>query len=105
MSRVTEIVEQNIPNEEFSLEVFAREMRVSRSVLNMRIQSIVGKSPMELLRNARMQRAAQLLETNAYDVAQVGYMVGFSDPRYFSTSFKKQFGVSPRAYMQNHSNA
>ena len=105
MSRVTEIVEQNIPNEEFSLEVFAREMRVSRSVLNMRIQGIVGKSPMELLRNARMQRAAQLLATNAYDVAQVGYMVGFSDPRYFSTSFKKQFGVSPRAYMQNHHNA
>ena len=100
MSRVTEIVEQNISNEEFSLEVFAREMRVSRSVLNMRIQSIVGKSPMELLRNARMQRAAQLLATNAYDVAQVGYMVGFSDPRYFSTSFKKQFGVSPRVYMQ-----
>ena len=54
---------------------------------------------------ARMQRAAQLLATNAYDVAQVGYMVGFSDPRYFSTSFKKQFGVSPRAYMQNHHNA
>lgn len=105
MSRVTKIVEQNIPNEEFSLEVFAREMRVSRSVLNMRIQNIVGKSPMELLRNARMQRAAQLLETNAYDVAQVGYMVGFSDPRYFSTSFKKQFGVSPRAYMQNYRNA
>ena len=105
MSRVTEVIGQNIPNEEFSLEVFAREMRVSRSVLNMRIQSIVGKSPMELLRNARMQRAAQLLATNAYDVAQVGYMVGFSDPRYFSTSFKKQFGVSPRAYMQNHHNA
>lgn len=105
MSRVTEVIGQNIPNENFSLEVFAREMRVSRSVLNMRIQHLVGKSPMELLRNARMQRAAQLLETNAYDVAQVGYMVGFSDPRYFSTCFKKQFGISPRAYMQNRHNA
>ena len=100
MSRVMEVIEQNIPNETFSLEVFAREMGVSRSVLNMRIQHIVGKSPMELLRNARMQRAAQLLASNTYDVAQVGYMVGFSDPRYFSTSFKKQFGMSPRAYMQ-----
>lgn len=102
MRRVTEVVEKNIANEEFSLEVFAREMRVSRSVLNMRIQHIVGRTPMELLRSARMERAAQLLATNAYDVAQVGYMVGFSDPRYFSTCFKKQFGESPRVYMQNH---
>ena len=105
MNRVTEIIEQNLSNEEFSLEVFAREMRVSRSVLNMRIQHIVGKSPMELLRNARLQRAAQLLETKAYDIAQVSYMVGFSDPRYFSTCFKKQFGVSPRNYIQGHGNA
>lgn len=104
MNRVTEIIEQNLSNEEFSLEVFAREMRVSRSVLNMRIQHIVGKSPMELLRNARLQRAAQLLETKAYDIAQVSYMVGFSDPRYFSTCFKKQFGVSPRIYIQNRGN-
>ena len=104
MNRITEIIEANISNEEFSLEVFAREMRVSRSVLNMRIQHIVGKSPMELLRNARLQRAAQLLTTKAYDIAQVSYMVGFSDPRYFSTCFKKQFGVSPRGYIQSHDN-
>lgn len=102
MNRVAEVVEKNIPNEDFTLEVFAKEAGVSRTVLNMRIQGIVGQSPMELLRNARMQRAAKLLETDAYDVAQVGYMVGFSDPRYFSTCFKKQFGETPRAYRQNH---
>lgn len=102
MSRVTEIIGKNIANEEFSLEIFAREMRVSRSVLNMRIQHLMGSTPMELLRIARMERAAQLLATNAYDVAQVGYMVGFTDPRYFSTCFKKQFGVSPRIYMLNN---
>lgn len=100
MTRVMEVIERNIPNEEFSLNEFAQEMLVSRSVLNSRIQSIVGKSPMELLRAARMDRAAQLLATNAYDVAQVGYMVGFGDPRYFSTCFRKRFGDSPRTFMQ-----
>ena len=102
MNRVAEVVEKNISNEDFTLEVFAKEAGVSRTVLNMRIQGIVRQSPMELLRNARMHRAAKLLETDAYDVAQVGYMVGFSDPRYFSTCFKKQFGETPRAYRQNH---
>lgn len=93
-----EIVERNIPSESFSLENFAMEAHVSKSILSSRIRTITGYSPMELMRNARMQRAAQLLATKAYDVTQVSYMVGFADPRYFATCFKKQYNCTPSQY-------
>ncbi|MGN0188401.1 MAG: ATP-binding protein [Candidatus Cryptobacteroides sp.] len=96
-----EIIENNIPSENFTLDVFAREAHISKSILGSRLRSITGRSPMELVRNARMQRASQLLATKAYDVTQVSYMVGFSDPRYFATCFKKYFNCTPSNYMNN----
>lgn len=101
MSKVMEVIEQNIPNEEFTLVDFARQMNMSRSVLHTRIQALVNQSPIELLRTVRMKKAAQLLLTEAYNITQISYMVGFSDSRYFSTSFKKQYGMTPREYIRN----
>jgi AraC-like DNA-binding protein len=46
----------------------------------------------------RLKKAANYLETGEFSVSEVAYMVGYNDIRYFSTSFKKQFGVSPSQY-------
>lgn len=97
-----DVVEANIPNEEFTLDMFSASMHSSKSLLSSRIRSITGRSPMELLRNARMIRAAQLLATGAYDVTQVCYMVGFSDPRYFATCFKKEYSCTPSSYITSN---
>lgn len=104
MNRVMEVIEQNISNEEFSLTNFAQQMNMSRSVLHSRIQGLVNQSPIELLRSVRMKRAAQLLLSEAYNITQISYMIGFSDPRYFSTCFKKQYGTTPREYIRKHKN-
>lgn len=102
---VMDVVESVIPDESFKLEEFSARMHCSKSVLSSRVRSITGRSPMDLMRNARMLRAAQLLSSGAYDVTQVCYMVGFSDPRYFATCFKKQYSCTPTAYIrQNKSN-
>lgn len=102
MAKVMEIIEENISNEGFSLIDFANKMNVSRSVLHAKTERFTSKSPIELLRHIRMQKAQQLLKTNAYNITQVSYMVGFSDPRYFSTCFKKQFGLRPSEYMNDN---
>ena len=104
MNRVMKVIEQNISNEDFSLADFAQQMNMSRSVLHSRIQSLVNQSPIELLRSVRMKRAAQLLLAEAYNITQISYMIGFSDPRYFSTCFKKQYGTTPREYIRKHKN-
>lgn len=94
-----DIIENNIPSEGFTLDVFASQAHVSKSILSSRLRTITGRTPMELVRNARMQRASQLLATKSYDVTQVSYMVGFSDPRYFATCFKKCFNCTPSNYL------
>lgn len=90
-----QIIEENIDDEHFTLDDFARNMKVSRSILNSRMLTITKQTPIEYVRNVRLKRAAQLLRLNAYSVAEVSYKVGISDPRYFSTIFKKRYGMSP----------
>ena len=104
MNRIMEVIERNTSNEEFSLADFAREMNMSRSVLHSRTQGLVNQSPIELLRSVRMKKASHLLLSEAYNVTQISYMVGFSDPRYFSTCFKKQYGMTPREYVRKTKN-
>jgi AraC-like DNA-binding protein len=67
--------------------------------------SLTQQTPIEFMRNIRLKRAAQLLTLNAYSVSEVSYKVGISDPRYFSTIFKKQYGVSPMQYVREHINS
>ncbi|MBR1565043.1 MAG: helix-turn-helix domain-containing protein [Paludibacteraceae bacterium] len=98
-----EIVEKNIENERFTVEQLASELCVSTSGLYRRLQQLTQLSPVEYIRFVRMKRAAQLLKTQRYKVYEVCEMVGFSDQRYFSSCFKKQFGVTPKYYSLHHS--
>jgi signal transduction histidine kinase/DNA-binding response OmpR family regulator len=102
LSEVMSVIEENMDDEHFSLDDFARSMKVSRSILNSKMLSLTQQTPIEFMRNIRLKRAAQLLILNAYSVSEVSYKVGISDPRYFSTIFKKQFGVSPLQYVRDH---
>ena len=54
-----------------------------------------------MIQIVRLKRAAQLLHEGGHTVSEVGYMVGFSNPSYFSKCFFKQFGIRPADYMQN----
>ena len=50
----------------------------------------------------RIKRAGQLIESGEYNFSQVAYMTGFTDPKYFSKSFKKQMGMTPTEYKEQH---
>lgn len=94
------VIEKNMDNEHFGVVHFSQQMNLSSSMLYRKLKALTGKSPNGFLRDVRMKRAAQLLETNAYTVSEVAYMVGFIDMHYFSTSFKKAFGMTPSEYKQ-----
>ena len=48
----------------------------------------------------RIKRATQLIEIGEFNMTQISYMVGINDPRYFSNSFKNEFGMQPSDYME-----
>lgn len=91
-------IEQNIDNEALVVEDLAKEFSMSRSVFYKKIKSLFGLSPVDLIRNVRIKRAAQLIRTSDYPFTEIAYMSGFNDLSYFGKCFKKQIGLSPSEY-------
>jgi AraC-like DNA-binding protein len=93
-----EVLEKNMANADFSVEDWSRELGLSRTTLYKRILTVTGKTPIGFIRHFRMQRAAQLLEKTRHNVAEVAYMVGFNNPKYFARYFKEVYGKLPSIY-------
>lgn len=95
MTRVMEIIGERMADSEYSVNELCADLGMSRTSVYNKIKSISGQAPNEFIRIMRLNRAKELLSTHSYNISEVAYMVGFSDPKYFSTCFKKQFGFSP----------
>ena len=95
MDSLEEIMEKELDNSEFSVNDLCRSMGMSRTALFNKLKSLTGQGPNDYIRNFRLNKARELLDGGLYSISEVSDMVGFSGPKYFSTSFKKAFGVSP----------
>ena len=74
----------------------------SRTNFYRKIKALTGVTPNDLLRVCRLNRAAQLLLTREYTIGEISDMTGFGTQSHFSNLFKRQFGVTPRDYLLNH---
>lgn len=95
MTRTMEIINEHLSDSEYSVNELCADLGMSRTSVYNKIKSLSGQSPNEFMRIMRLNRSKELLATRNYNISEVAYMVGFSDPKYFSTCFKKQFGFSP----------
>lgn len=102
LAKAMQVIEENIDNEDFSVDIFAQKMNLSTSMLYRKMKRLTDRSPSEFCRDIRLKRAAQLLETRAYTISEIAGKVGFSDIRYFSTCFKREYGMTPSAYQASH---
>lgn len=98
MQQVMEIMEKQMDNSEWTIDQFAQELGMGRTVFYQKLKSIIGLSPIDFVREMRIKRAMQLIESGEYNVSSIAYMTGFNDPKYFSKCFKKKYGVSPSEY-------
>ncbi|WP_418263628.1 hybrid sensor histidine kinase/response regulator transcription factor [Flavobacterium faecale] len=101
LEKTIEIINKNMDNPEYSVEKFSLDVGMSRSVLFNKIKSITGESTSEFIRIIRIKHAASLIISGRYSITEVVFMVGFSDPKYFRTCFKKQFGKTPSEYLKS----
>ena len=100
LDRVRRYIEENISNSDANIEEMASYAATSRSNLNRKLRSLLDITATQLLIDARLQKARQMLEASAgekVDIADIAYRCGYSDPHYFSRSFKKKYGVPPSA--------
>ncbi|MFA9392135.1 MAG: two-component regulator propeller domain-containing protein [Prolixibacteraceae bacterium] len=98
LRKALRIVEENIENSEFSVEVFALEMGLSRVHLYRKLHALIEESPVDFIKRIRLKRAAQLLSESQMNVSEVCYAVGFKNPVYFAKCFKKEYKMLPSDY-------
>lgn len=89
------LIDAKMGDSGLNVEDLGKEMGLSRVQLYRKIKSLTNYSPNELLRIARLKRAASLLASSDMTVAEIGYEVGFSSSSYFAKCYKEQFGESP----------
>ena len=89
------LIEAKMGDSNLNVEDLGKDMGLSRVQLYRKIKSLTNYSPNELLRIARLKKAASLLASSDMTVAEIGYEVGFSSPSYFTKCYKEQFGESP----------
>lgn len=98
LNQATAVVERHMDNDGWTIEDFASEMCLSHTSLFQKMKSVVGLSPVEFIREVRLKKACSLIREGSHNIATISYMVGFSDPKYFTRVFKKRFGVPPSQY-------
>ena len=97
---ITQRLEENLTDSEYSIDHLCKDMALSRSSFYNKIKALTNQSPNDFIRIFRLNKAAQLLRSGVHNVNEVAYATGFSDVKYFSTIFKKHYGVSPSKYVQ-----
>lgn len=102
MSRVVAFVDEHISDSDITINDMATAAFASRSSLNRKMKQLVGLTPADFLREARIKHACTLLVTTDATIADITYRSGFTDPKYFSRVFRHSIGMSPTDYRANH---
>ncbi len=102
MQRAIDCVNSHLADSDFDQPRFAEEMLTSKSTLYKKLKSLTGLNTSGFIRNVRLKAACRIMEEkrNAVRISELAYAVGFSDPKYFSACFKKEFGMLPSEYIE-----
>ena len=95
MEKVMAAVEDNMQNEHFSVEDLCQIMGMSHSQFHRKLKALIDQPATQFIRSVKMQHAMQLLQQNAGNIAEIAYMVGYSDPGYFTKTFRAYYGKLP----------
>ena len=95
MSKVIEVIENHLSEEEFSIEGFDKEIGMGRVQIFRKLKALTGKSPSRYIRSIRLARAKKMIEEKTASISEIAYSVGFGSPAYFSKCFREEFGFPP----------
>ena len=102
LSRALDLVYEHLQDDSYDREALAADIGASPSTLYNKLRSITGMNVSSFIRDIRMKEARRIAEADPrIRVSDLAYSVGFHDPRFFSTCFKKQFGIQPKEFLES----
>lgn len=101
LQRAIDCVNRHLDDPNFDQTRFLEEMHTTKSTFFRKLKSLTGLTYVSFIRNIRMKAACRIMEEKKHiRISELAYAVGYNDPRYFSSSFKKEIGMQPSEYME-----
>ncbi len=95
------IIIDNIESDSFSVHDLSKSVGMSRTSLYMKLKNLVDLSPQDFIIHTKLKQAKNLLIRGDISIKEVAYQSGFSNPKYFSTSFKKFYKMTPSGFLES----
>jgi AraC-like DNA-binding protein/TolB-like protein len=95
LQKINKIIDTNLHNEHFGVTELAAQLGMSRITLHRKVKAVIQKSVVEFIREARLNRALELLRNKEGTVSEIAYRAGFGSITYFNTIFHEHFGFTP----------
>ena len=102
LQKAMDIIEKNMENPSFDVELFTREIGMSRTLLYRKVRALTDQSINDFIRSVRLKRAAQFLQSGTFNVNEAAIRAGFTNQSYFSKCFEQQFGELPSKYASRY---
>lgn len=102
LKKLVDVTDVHLSDSEFDVTRLVDAMNMSHAVILRKVKALTDMSLVDFIKNQRLKKAALILQKGKISIADVGYMVGFSDPKYFSKCFIKEFGKTPTGYCQEY---
>lgn len=103
--KLTEIIHENVENDDFSVVNLAESMNMSRIQLYRKVNSITNRGPADMIRKIRLKRSKKLLKNSDLSVSEIAIKVGYSESSSFIRAFVQEYGISPLNYSKKHNNS
>jgi len=101
LTTITQIIENEITNPALNVKLLGDKSGYSLKQIYRRIKALTGQTAVDYIRSVRLKKAAMLLSNRTFTVAEVMYMVGFSNHSYFSKRFREMYGKTPLKYAED----
>ncbi len=99
--KVMAVIESNIADPDFNVERLSRAMNLSPSQLQRKVMALADRSPLQVIRDLRLQKAKDLMRHSDLSIAEIAWQTGFNDPSYFTRLFTKEMHRTPSDWKDN----
>ncbi|WP_298652678.1 hybrid sensor histidine kinase/response regulator transcription factor [uncultured Proteiniphilum sp.] len=100
LRKAIDCVNRHLDHSDFDQQQFSEEMNVSKSTLYNKLKTLTGLNTSAFITNIRLKAACRIMDQNRnIRISDLAYAVGFNDPKYFSSCFKKEFNMRPSEYI------
>lgn len=102
LADITQLIEDHVSDSDLNVNALCELSDINNKQMYRKVKQLTGMTPVEYIKSIRMKKAAMLLEQQKFSVAEVMYMVGFSNHSYFSKCFQTEFGKTPKQFMEEN---